>query len=459
MISRRLLATVSLLATIATAVAVSAGPAGASIPPPYSGPPITGPENITFLYHSLPDTAAAGQLGNIGHPRDLVFGNTNTALVPGTADEPAYAHSIGARAFKYVQFSMYPMLYPSWSGISQPQRTQWALCESGDSLLYDDEDGDGSSHGSVPWAYADTNEQGYVDAMLAWTAQLKALGYDGIFVDVGGRSIRGRYFDLTSSCTSDPVTPGAKNADAWFALLMKVKDQGLRLGVNMGAPTADPLTRPDPSNKALLKTDVRAFDWILHEGAGHPKENYKGDVSWLVPRLPLFDNLTRKAMNDARLGRGQVVEMAKARLPIGHPNRLRQEEYVWSVAKLSGSPVVLNTGYDFCGVPWGTTDCNRTGLSPALTDLRLGTPIDNAPYAAACNGMTQCMWVRRFQLGMVVVSAYGTPKRSAAIPLGTAGCRKITAFQSGRQAKGLCVSSLRVETGASRWSHIYRYSS
>jgi hypothetical protein len=463
--SRRWRSTVSRLVAAATVVAaavVAAPPStssagAATIPPRYTGPAISGPENVTFLYHSLADTAAAGRLDSIGHPRDLVFGNTNTATVPGTADEAAYAHEIGARAFKYVQFSMFPLIYPSWSGISREQRGEWALCKDSDAALHDHEDGDGTSHGSVPWAYADANEQGYVDAILAWTAQLKALGYDGIFVDVGGRAIRGPYWNLTSTCTDDPVTPGAKSADAWFALLMRIKAQGLALGVNMGAPTADPLTRPDPANPAKVKTDVRAFDWILHEGQGHPKENYKGDAAWLVPKLPPFDHLANRAVNDARLAKGQVVEMAKARLPIGHPNRLRQEEYVWSLAKLSGGPVVLNTGYDFCGVAWGTTDCNRTGFSASLTDLRLGTPIDAAPYAAACNG-SSCMWVRRFQQGLVVVSAYGTPKRAAAIPLGTAGCRKVTAFQGGRQAKGLCVSSFRVETSAARWSHIYLYS-
>ena len=46
------------------------------------------------------------------------------------------------------------------------------------------------------------------------------------------------------------------------------------------------------------------------------------------------------------------------------------------------------------------------------------------------------MWVRRFQNGMVVVSAYGTPERTATIPLGTPKCRRITAFQGGPQAKG-----------------------
>jgi hypothetical protein len=426
------------------------------VPPRYRGTPITGPENVTFLYHSLAEATAAGQLPNIGHPRDLVFGNENTASVAGTADEPEYAHSIGARAFKYLQFSMFPTIFPSWSGMTQTQRASWAMCQTGNEILLDHEDGDGTNHGSVPWAYADTNEQGYVDAVLAWTAQVKALGYDGIFVDVGGRSIRGPYWNVASSCTEDPITPGAKSADAWFAMLMKIKAQGLRLGVNMGAPTADPLTRPDTGNPAKVKTDVRAFEWILHEGAGHPKENYKGDAAWLLPLLPGFDSLASRAANDALYGKGQVVEMAKARLPFGHPNRVRQEEYVWSLAKLAGGPVVLNTGYDFCGVEWGTTDCNRTGLSPALTDLRLGSPIDAAPYPAACNG-SSCMWVRRFFKGMVVVSAYGSPKRSAAVPLGTAKCRRVTAFQGGAQAKSACLTSLRVETGPGRWSHVYLY--
>jgi hypothetical protein len=460
----RIAVTFAVLMATAFAWSPAAAPAGAAaapvvgqIPPRYTGTPITGPENVTFLYHSLAEASAAGQLANIGHPRDLVFGNENTATVPGTADEPIYAHSIGARAFKYMQFSMFPMIYPTWSGITKENRAAWAMCQVEDEWLHDHEDGDGTSHGSVPWAYADTNERGYVDAILAWTAQLKALGYDGVFIDVGGRSIRGPYFNVESSCTDDPITPGAKSADAWFAMLMRVKAQGLKLGVNMGAPTADPLTRPDPNNPSKVKTDVRAFTWILHEGAGHPKENYKGDAAWLLPKLPLFDHLAKRNANDALYARGQVVEMAKARLPIGHPNRLRQEEYVWALAKISGSPVVLNTGYDFCNTPWGTTDCNRTGLAPALTDLRLGSPIDAAPYPAACNG-TSCMWVRRFYKGMVVVSAYGSPARSAAVPLGTAKCRRITAFQGGQQAQGLCVNSLRVQTNATRWSRIYLYS-
>jgi hypothetical protein len=441
------------------ALALPAASGGAAVlPPAYSGPPTVGPENVTFLYPTLPATAAAGQLANIGHPRDLVYGTTNDALVPGTADEPAYAHALGAQAYKYAQFTWFPAASRSWMGSTVTQRADWVLCKWGRTPLTDATDGDGTSRGNLTWSYADANERGFVNAVLAWTAQLKALGYDGVFVDVGGRATRGPFWRLTSSCTEDPVVPGARSSDAWFNLLMKVKAQGLRVAaMNIGAPSdVDPFTRRDPADPMRLKTDVRSLDWILHENAARPVENYPGGIEATATYGTPFETLAARIGSDAIHGDGRVIEMAKARLPIDDPDRYRQEEYTWSLAKLSGGPVVLNTGYDFCGVPAGTSDCNRTGLSGALTDIRLGTPIDSAPYAAACD-RSGCMWVRRFRRGLVVVSAYGTPKRIARIPLGTTGCRHVWAFQGSRQAGGACVSTLTVGTASPRWSHVYRY--
>jgi hypothetical protein len=149
--------------------------------------------------------------------------------------------------------------------------------------------------------------------------------------------------------------------------------------------------------------------------------------------------------------------MAKARLPETSPNRAKQDEYVWAIAKLSGQPVTLNAGFDFCGVPAGTTDCNRTGLNNSLTDLTLGNPVDAVPYQARCDPRG-CLWVRRFQQGMVVASAYGTPTRSATVPLGVSGCRHVTAFNGGTQGAGKCITTLNVQTGAtSRWGRVYLY--
>jgi hypothetical protein len=430
----------------------------ATMPPRYTGPPVVGPENVTFLYHSIPETTAAGQLPAIGHPRDIVYGTTNDATTPGAADEPAYAHAIGARAFKYAQFTWFPATTRDWTGTTAGQRADWALCKRGDAPLTDAGDGDGSSHAEVQWSYADANERSFVDAMLAWTARLKALGYDGVFIDAAGRATRGVYWRIASTCTADPVVRGARSSDAWFNLLMRIRAQGLKVAaMNIGAPSSvDPFTRQDPVDPKRWKTDVGAFDWILHENAGKPLENYPGQARTATREGIPFETLAQWIRNDARNGRGRVVEMAKARLPLNDPERYRQEEYTWSLAKLSGGPVVLNAGYDFCGVPAGTSDCNRTGLSGPLTDIRLGTPLDATAYAAACNGAS-CMWVRRFERGLVVVSAYGSPKRVATVPLGLASCRRVTAFLGGAQAKGACVTSLAVGTGSPRWSHVYLY--
>lgn len=272
------------------------------------------------------------------------------------------------------------------------------------------------------------------------------------------RAIRGPYWRIASTCTTDPVVRGARSSDAWFNLLMRAKAQGLKVSaMNIGDPAAiEPFNRQDPNTPKKVTSDVLALDWIMHENAGRPMENYPGQVGASTVYGTPFEVLATRVKNDAVHGRSKVVEMAKARLPLTDRNRYRQEEYTWSLAKLAGGPVVLNAGYDFCGVPAGTNDCNRTGLSRPLTDIRLGTPIDAAPYAAACNGAS-CMWVRRFERGLVVVSAYGTPKRTATIPLGTVGCRRIAAFQGGKQAKGACVTSFAVGTAAPRWSHVYLY--
>jgi hypothetical protein len=456
-ITATIIVIVGLLATACVPRAPQLPAGGSTGHAPYGGSPITGPENVTFLYHSVAETEAAGQLDALGHPRDIVFLTPNRATFPGDPAEVALAHGRGAKAIKYLELTLFPDT-GDWLGTTQTQRAAWMLCKSGTTPLSDAGDGDGSDHGSVPWSYSDANELGFVNAVLGWTSQLRTMGYDGVFIDAGGRAVRGPYFDVASSCTDQPVKAGARSADAWFSMLMAVKAQGLLVSANMGAPTADPLTRPDPTNPSKVKTDVRAFAWILHENAGHPSENYAGDAPSVKVQLAPFERLAGQMSNDALFARGQVVEMAKSRLPLDDPNRARQDEYVWALAKLSGAPVVLNTGFDFCGVPWGTTDCNRTGLSPALTDVRLGSPIDAQPYKASCDSKG-CLWVRRYRNGLVAASAYGTATRSTTVSLGTSGCRHVAAWKGGQQAGGKCVTSVSVQTGPNlRWAHVYLYS-
>ena len=206
---------------------------------------------------------------------------------------------------------------------------------------------------------------------------------------------------------------------------MQIKAQGLKVSaMNVGSPTApDPITRQHPDNPAVYKTDVRNFAWILHENAGRPLENYPGAVPATKTYGTPFDVLAARVKKDAQFGRGMVVEMAKARLPLADPDRYKQEEYVWALAKLAGGPVVLNAGYDFCGVPAGTDDCNRTGLNAALTDIRLGTPLDvgavrrpraTGRAACGCDGSRTDSW----SSPRTAPRSAPRPSRSAPAPAG-----------------------------------------
>lgn len=379
-------------------------------------------KNVTFFYQDQPASSAQ----RIGHPRDIVYGAHNNDVTPGSADQVAFAHSVGSLAYRYVQFTWFPAAGP-WNGTSDAQRQGMSFCN-----LTDANDGDGIQHPGVEWDYADANERAFVDAMLSWTARIKALGYDGVFVDVGGRSTAGPGSSWVSSCTTQAVTPGARQRDAWYHLLALVKAQGLHVAANLGNQNGG----------------SPAIDWVLHEYAAHPLENYCTDA---VGGRPTFEQsvavLAREPAN--------VVEMAKARCPLSDPHRRQQEEYVWALAKLSANPVALNAGTDFCGVAPGTTDCNRTGLNGELTDLALGAPIDAGPICLARDAQG-CMWTRRFTLGAVVVSAVGAPNRTATLALGVGGCRRVSALDGNNQAGGSCVTSIPVATGV-RASHVYLY--
>ncbi len=457
---RRWAALAATLAVVAALVAAGAPQTGAAVGvPPYSGPPVPVRENVVFLYQTPAEVTAAGQLAKIGHPRDIVFGAHTGDVVPGSADEVTLAHSLGAKAYKYIQLTWFPTAAATWMGTTAAQRAAWTLCRTGSTALRDANDGDGLQHPTEDWAYADLNEVGMANAVLAWTAQLKALGYDGVFIDNGGRSLHGPAWNATSTCTDSKIKPGIRSADAWMALTTRIRAQHLKVAIDWSSRTALPLTRPDPNNPGRIKTDVGNLSWVLHENVGHPKENYPGsDPAWVTSLMFPFETLVAGTVDDALNGRGQVVEMAKARLPATDPNRAKQDEYVWALAKLSGQPVALNAGFDYCGDSPGTTDCNRTGFNPSLTDLTLGNPIDSMPYQARCD-TRGCMWVRRFQKGMVVASAYGTATRAAKVPLGVSGCRYVTAFNGGKQGGGKCVTTLDVGTGpTSRWGRVYLYS-
>jgi len=440
-------------------------------PSPVPGPPGPGrpapraPENVAFVYH--PFSEMRTRLHLIGRPRDIVW-----AQFPSQEPDPpavAWSHRIGARAFAYAQFTWFPETDQAgvgpWMGMTVEDRLRWRLCDAKGRPLSDADDGDGLQHPGRRWWYLDANERGLVEAMVAHAARFRAVGYDGLWVDVTGRGFNGPFAGVRSGCTETPVQRGVDAASALVQLLRTIRGRtGLRIAINFNGIPGDPLARLDPRTRQPVRDLAPVVDWALHENGAHPKEVPIGSTHPAIRALlPTFDRLAWRAHDVAQHypGQGRVVVMAKPRLPLGSTPaellaRRRQERYLWALGKLYGGPVVVNTGWDFCAGFPRAVNCNRTGLAPDLVNLRLGRPLDRTPTPLRCTGPS-CLWVRRFEFGMVAVSAYGTPPRAAVVPLGVPGCRRVAAHGGGRVEGGRCVTFLTVRTGDPEWGHIYLY--
>ncbi len=421
-------------------------------------------ENVAFVYHSF--ASMRDRLHLIGRPRDVVW-----AQFPSQEPDPdaaAWTRRMGARPFAYAQFTWFPERdqpgLEHWMGMTVDERMRWRLCDEQGRPLGDADDGDGLQHPGRTWWYADANERGFVRAMVAHAARFAAAGYAGLWVDVTGRAFNGHFAGVRSGCTDDPVVPGRDNATALVSLLRTVRTRtGLAVAINSNGIPGDPLGRLDPRTRRPVRDLHGVVAWALHENGAHPRENTPGATHPEVARiLPPFDRLAWRAHDLApHNGDGRVVVMAKPRLPLGRTPaerlaRSRQERYLWALGKLYGGPVVVNTGWDFCAGFPRATNCNRTGLAPDLVNLRLGRTLDARPMPLRCQGAS-CMWVRRYEHGLVAVSAWGTAPRIATVPLGTVGCRRVVEHGGGVQADGRCVTSLTVGTGSPVWGRIFLY--
>lgn len=373
-------------------------------------------ENATFLYQPF----TAQDLPSVGAPKLMVLTETASA---------AAARAAGVRAYKYVQFNWFPATGP-WNGTTAAQRSQWRLCGPSGTPV-----GDGISSSRFLW-YADFNERGFVDAMLAFAQRMKARGFDGLFIDVSGRALLGPRSKTRSTCTGNPVTPGLRSSDAYVAFLRRVRALGLRLAINYPSPFADPLLRPAPTGTGTVNDLRPIVDFVLHENAAS------------VDFMPFADLLSR-LFGDAQWAGGKVIEMAKSQRMPGSPGKSQNERSVWALAKLAGQPVVLNTGNDLCAgagrVPGG---CLRMGLAPDLVNLQLGAPIDPLPRGADCSAQTwTCAWFRRFQSGFVVYnpSLDATVRKVSLSVTADGSCRRVNEVRGQNITNGKCVRSLAVK--------------
>ena len=371
-----------------------------------------------------------------------MYGTTNDARVPGTAGR-ARVRALDRRAGVQVRaVHLVPLDDAQLDRHHGDAAGRLGAVQERDTALTDatDGDGDGAGHGTVAWDYADANERSFVDAMLAWTAPAQGAGLRRrVHRRRRPRDPRALLADQVDVHLRSGRRRAIRSSDAWFNLLMRIKAQGLKVAaMNIGAPSAvDPFVRQDPNNPKRVKSDVAALEWVLHENAGKPLENYPGKGARPgVGRDPVRDARRRGSGTTRCNGRGKVVEMAKARLPLDDPERYRQEEYTWSLAKLSGGPVVLNAGFDFCGVPAG-----HDGLQPhralrsadrhqARNPARRGRVPGRVQRRELHVGAPLRARARR-RVGVREPEAGRDDPDSA-----LASCRRITAFQGGNAGQG-----------------------
>ncbi len=445
--TRRLVAVLGAMAVTAT-VAVEATAPRATIPPAGAAPPAR--ENVAFWYEPV---HARTDLGALGHPAVVVhFDPRVRARTEQLAAARIHA-TTGAAAYRYVQLYYLPATRRSL-GIRVARHPRWAFCSTGTTPATDTVD----KPAAARWTLVDANERSVVAAFRVELARLRAWGWDGVFLDLAHRAFTETTWDTTSTCAHRPIVPGRTEADAYAALVGIARSSGLQVMVNAGAPTGLPAPlRPDPADPACRAGDwsrchglddvARTATWILHEGASNRPDatDWSTDVA----------ALRADEVADRRPTGARVVAFGAYRGDGVDP--LPAIVFQWAVMKLFAVPSALGTGTNRCGAPIGSPtapDCNRGGLAPvALVDTRLGAPLDPAPLRRGCapDG-ARCLWIRRYQGGIVALDNGPRPVHADAVPVGAGGaCETLTdVVTGGAVAGGRCLTTVALDLAPDR---------
>ena len=336
---------------------------------------------------------------------------------PDDAAAVAEIHRKDALAFHYVNVYWYPG-NRAYEGVDLSQNAGWAFCMSGSQAAI------GRSVNGVPWYYADLNERGLYDSVVAYLRSLRASGYDGVFVDLGTPALAtGAMPGLVSTCTQQPVAPGATFADAYARVVRAAHAIGLHVVVNYTT------TKP-------LRADVAAVvDRTLYET---PPGSTAASFAAAFAR--------RRAEQAAGQGTApRYVEEIKT----SRAGDKAGAFYGWAQAALWRVDLVINAGDDNCGGS-GAAACARFGTFPELTAVHRGTAMDAAPSSRSCTARAamRCLWVRRWQYALVLVNTTGAPIR-AIVSTGHRRCRTFTDVWRARTLNGgACSMKLTVTVPA-----------
>ncbi len=411
------------------------GPEIAAVPTPDTGTR----ENVAFFYQGIKRDTDFSKLGAV-----------STVIAGKAAPDyaPALIHRSGAKAYLGVQMYWFST-GSSYEGREIPKRADLAVCLDGDHPLIARTD---VRH--QPWVYVDGNEREVQLLFAKRLAVLKAQGWDGIFFDRGFAAMTGiddqpnPAWNKTSTCTQNPVTPGATMSDAYLALAAEVRAAGLDVVVNYGMSPFDqrhPM-RPDPRDPAcdpIKNTPCRRLDdpwnvtnWVLDEAIAHVD-----DKDWDA------DFAANQANEAGAIAGKHVMGLITNANLDGRQDR-QSAVYAFARVKLFPIPVGINTGDDDCPQSPPGSLCNRHGVYPELVGMQLGATVDSRPSSAGCQGRDpHCVWYRRYANGASVVNASPRPG-TVTFPIGTPGCRYVKDLGTGEVlGQNACIEQVTVAAG------------
>lgn len=459
----------SLLAPLVLSVD-GAGAATAPVTPVTSAPnPLNaggGAVRNAALYYDGTTTLAGASRASLR----AKLGNPGVVVTTPKSDEPgtvAAIHSIGAKAYRYVQFYWAPN-DAAYEGINLKLHPDWAFCGSGSTKLL----GRTTSSGEK-WYFIDANEKAVRARFRTMLASYKADGWDGVMFDRGeaatqdGTDAAGHpMWFRQSTCTGQKYKAGATFADAYVNMLGLAHATGLQAMVNNGKSPFDPFVgmRPNPRNAycraakwarcTTLSDSWANLNLVLNETAAHPR-----DVAW-------SRDFAGNQLSETNRYHGRRTLALITTATLGGAARQTRANvfYQWSRVKLFNIPVAVNTGDGTCASGSTTSGvCNRYGVYPELTNATFGKPLSTKPAATGCvrPSKVRCVWTRRYAAGMNLVNV--TPKpRLVKLALGTSRCRFVYDVYLKRPLAGnACVKSISLRMtpwsgrplrySASRW--------
>jgi hypothetical protein len=400
------------------------------------------PENTAFYYLPITDPA---QMQSLGPVRLVVAGAQNAG--DGGPAAVAAIHAVGAKAYVYQQTYWAP-LRRQFQGFRLGSHEDWAFCLDGDTPVEVPHDND------EQWVFIDMNERAVQQYLSDRFAKLKAQGWDGIFFDRGGVALAGndqkpQIWNKQSTCTQDPVRPGATFSDTWIDASGLVKTAGLDLIVNYGLSPFDPRIpmRPDPKDASCTKPSAkcRTLDdgwkyptWVSDESIAHVR-----DVNWDVDYQANLQN-----EQNPKHG-GQVLGLITVGTLGGDKSR-ENVFFEWARVKLFNIPLAVSVWDREKACPGVPADqaCNTLVTYPELSGIQLGSPLEARPESQQCakNRPPRCVWSRRYAQGAMVANVQNRPISGYTFKLGTDGCRYVRDVWSALPlADNQCVGEVKLD--------------